>query len=166
MLNLESRPLFFTISLKTPSAAGLRQMFPRQTNKTEKGLLSVLCVGVAIGEDDAKHETEGEILGFSRKLKTRFGFLRDWRLTDRKVDAKWQGRGSNRVEWQKGEYERIVGELMSLEQYFNGFVILWKLGNFGYWVFSTLGLSGQTKKGKKRTDPTEIELNEIEHKPN
>ena len=41
MLNLESRPFFFTISLKTPSAAGLLQMLPKQTNRTEKGFVSV-----------------------------------------------------------------------------------------------------------------------------
>lgn len=82
MMKLESRPLFLTMSLKTPSAAGLRQMLPRQTKRTEKGLVSLLCVGVAIGEDDdddddAKHTKEGENLGFSRELEleTRFGFL-------------------------------------------------------------------------------------------
>lgn len=41
MLNLESRPFFFTISLNTPSAAGLLQMLPKQTNRTEKGFVSV-----------------------------------------------------------------------------------------------------------------------------
>lgn len=86
MMNLESRPLFLTISLKTPSAAGLRQMLPRQTKRTEKGLVSLLCVGVAIGEDDAKHLN----LGFSRKLETRFGFF-------------WQGRIRNRDGWQNGK---------------------------------------------------------------
>lgn len=79
MMKLESRPLFLTMSLKTPSAAGLRQMLPRHTKRTEKGLVSLFCVGVAIGEDDddddAKHTKEGKNLGFSRELETRFGFL-------------------------------------------------------------------------------------------
>jgi hypothetical protein len=40
MLNLESKPLFLTKSLKTPSAAGLLQMLPKHTKSTEKGLIS------------------------------------------------------------------------------------------------------------------------------
>lgn len=39
MLNLESKPLFLTKSVKTPSAAGLLQMLPQQTKSTEKGLV-------------------------------------------------------------------------------------------------------------------------------
>lgn len=39
MLNLESRPLVLTMFLKIPSAAGLLQMLPRQTKRTEKGLI-------------------------------------------------------------------------------------------------------------------------------
>ena len=50
MWNLESSPLFLTKSLKTPSAAGLRQMFPKHTKRTEKGLFSV--VEEAIDDDD------------------------------------------------------------------------------------------------------------------
>ena len=41
ILKLESRPLFLTKSVKTPSAAGLLQMLPRHTKRTEKGLVSV-----------------------------------------------------------------------------------------------------------------------------
>lgn len=41
ILNLESRPLFLTMSRKTPSAAGLLQMFPKHTKRTEKGSVSV-----------------------------------------------------------------------------------------------------------------------------
>lgn len=41
MLNLESKPLFLTKSLKTPSAAGLLQILPKHTKSTEKGLVSV-----------------------------------------------------------------------------------------------------------------------------
>lgn len=40
ILNLESKPLFLTKSLKTPSAAGLLQMLPKHTKRTEKGLVS------------------------------------------------------------------------------------------------------------------------------
>lgn len=40
MLSLESKPLFLTKSLKTPSAAGLLQMLPKHTKRTEKGLIS------------------------------------------------------------------------------------------------------------------------------
>lgn len=36
-----SLALFLTIYLKTTSAAGLLQMLPKQTNSTEKGLVSV-----------------------------------------------------------------------------------------------------------------------------
>lgn len=39
ILKWESRPLFFTISLNTPSAAGLLQMLPKHTNRTDKGLV-------------------------------------------------------------------------------------------------------------------------------
>lgn len=40
ILKFESIPFFVTISLKTPSAAGLLQIFPKQTKRTEKGLVS------------------------------------------------------------------------------------------------------------------------------
>lgn len=46
ILNLESKPLFLTKSVKTPSAAGLLQMLPKHTNRTEKGLVSVSVEGV------------------------------------------------------------------------------------------------------------------------
>lgn len=39
-MKLESRPLFLTKSVKTPSAAGLLQMLPRHTKSTEKGFVS------------------------------------------------------------------------------------------------------------------------------
>lgn len=55
MVNLESRPLFLTKSLKTPSAAGLLQMFPKHTKRTENGFLvfaSVSVVEEAIDDDD------------------------------------------------------------------------------------------------------------------
>lgn len=45
-MNLESKPLFLTKSVKTPSAAGLLQMLPKHTNRTEKGLVSVSVEGV------------------------------------------------------------------------------------------------------------------------
>lgn len=45
MLKLERRPLLFTISLKTASAAGLLHMLPKHTNSTEKSFLSVDGVG-------------------------------------------------------------------------------------------------------------------------
>jgi len=41
ILNLESSPLLLTISVNTPSAAGLLQMLPRHTKRTAKGLVSV-----------------------------------------------------------------------------------------------------------------------------
>lgn len=40
IIKLESRPLFLTKSVKTPSAAGLLQMLPRHTKSTEKGFVS------------------------------------------------------------------------------------------------------------------------------
>lgn len=55
MLNLESKPLFLTKSVKTPSAAGLLQMLPKQTKSTEKGLVpaSASVSGVAEEAMDA-----------------------------------------------------------------------------------------------------------------
>ena len=53
MLNLESRPLLVTISLKTPSAAGLLQMLPKHTNRTDKGLVVVVSVDSAEAAIDA-----------------------------------------------------------------------------------------------------------------
>lgn len=50
MRNLEERFLFLTKSVKTPSAAGLLQMFPKQTKRTEKGFSIVLSVE-AIDDD-------------------------------------------------------------------------------------------------------------------
>lgn len=41
MIKLESRPLFLTKSMNTPSAAGLLQMLPRHTNRTENGFVIV-----------------------------------------------------------------------------------------------------------------------------
>jgi hypothetical protein len=40
ILKLESKPLFLTKSVKTPSAAGLLQMLPKHTKRTEKGFVS------------------------------------------------------------------------------------------------------------------------------
>lgn len=48
ILNLESKPLFLTKSVKTPSAAGLLQMLPKHTKRTEKGLVSASGVEAAI----------------------------------------------------------------------------------------------------------------------
>lgn len=61
ILNLESRPLFLTKSLNTPSAAGLLHMLPRQTKRTEKGLIFE-SVPVANGVEGV----EEDIVAFSR----------------------------------------------------------------------------------------------------
>lgn len=51
ILNFESKPLFLTKFLKTPSAAGLLHMLPKQTKSTEKGLL---CASEPVdGEEEA-----------------------------------------------------------------------------------------------------------------
>lgn len=60
ILNLESMPLFLTISLNTPSAAGLLQMLPKHTNKTEKGL--VVAAEEAI-DAFIKHPDEETLMG-------------------------------------------------------------------------------------------------------
>ena len=69
ILNLESKPLFLTKLVKTPSAAGLLQMLPKHTNRTEKGLVSVSVEGVEAaiealladpGEKEAVNLTEVE----------------------------------------------------------------------------------------------------------
>ena len=59
MLNLELSPLFFTMSLKTPSAAGLLQMLPKHTNRTEKGLVSVSAEDAMDDDDDDALSTNG-----------------------------------------------------------------------------------------------------------
>lgn len=46
MKNWESRLLCLTRWVKTPSAAGLLQILPRQTNRTENGLLAESDGGV------------------------------------------------------------------------------------------------------------------------
>lgn len=76
MWNLESSPLFLTKSLKTLSAAGLLQMFPKHTKRTEKGLVSV--VEEAIDDDDEEALIMGLILS-GQLLNLRF-----WR--DRHVE--------------------------------------------------------------------------------
>jgi hypothetical protein len=67
MLSLESKPLFLTKSLKTPSAAGLLQMLPKHTKSTEKGLVSASAPVGGVVEDaiDAVIEepNENEELG-------------------------------------------------------------------------------------------------------
>lgn len=46
MMKSESRPLFLTKSVKTPSAAGLLHMLPKHTKRTEKGFfVSFVSVG-------------------------------------------------------------------------------------------------------------------------
>ena len=50
ILNSESSPLFLTISVNTPSAAGLLQMLPKHTKRTEKVLI---FVEEATDDDDA-----------------------------------------------------------------------------------------------------------------
>ena len=59
ILKLESRPLFLTKSVKTPSAAGLLQMFPRHTKRTEKGLVSV---SVSVSVVDGVEEATGAVI--------------------------------------------------------------------------------------------------------
>lgn len=51
ILNLESKPRFLTKSVKTPSAAGLLQMLPKHTKRTEKGLVSASVDGVEAAID-------------------------------------------------------------------------------------------------------------------
>ena len=48
-MNSESSPLVLTILVNTPSAAGLLQMLPKHTKRTEKGLV---FVEAASDEDD------------------------------------------------------------------------------------------------------------------
>ena len=62
ILNFESKPLFLTKSVKTPSAAGLLQMLPKHTKRTEEGLLSVEGVveaAIALITDPDKNKEVG-----------------------------------------------------------------------------------------------------------
>ena len=82
-MNLESRPLFLTKSVKTPSAAGLLQMLPKQTKRTEKGLVSV---SVEVDIDALVAETdEREGVSF-REFEGCFCFWRDEKLGRRASD--------------------------------------------------------------------------------
>lgn len=80
MLNLESKPLFLTKSLKTPSAAGLLQMLPKHTKSTEKGLVSVFVAVDGVVDEaidalirDPNGKEEVGLLGIGGKV----WFLRD-----------------------------------------------------------------------------------------
>lgn len=86
MKNLESRPFSLTRCLKTPSAAGLRQMFPRQTNSTENGLL--LCALSFVAEEaiDDAFVFQGFIDNFLRLDEI---CLDDWRNEVCRED-RWQ----------------------------------------------------------------------------
>lgn len=52
MKNRESRFLCLTMWEKTPSAAGLLQILPRQTKRTENGLLAEAGDGVDAIDDE------------------------------------------------------------------------------------------------------------------
>lgn len=102
MLNLESRPFFFTISLKTPSAAGLLQMLPKQTNRTEKGFVSVAAPEEGTEEAIDAFTSDpkaGELAGFWWGCEGDFGFWRDGRLVDEKRGIENAVLGEARVEW-------------------------------------------------------------------
>ena len=63
MLKFDSSCLFLTKFLKTPSAAGLLHIFPKQTKRTEKGLVSDdEEVEEAIDEDEEAFIMMGLIL--------------------------------------------------------------------------------------------------------
>ena len=84
ILNLDTKPLFLTMSVKTPSAAGLRQMLPKHTNSTEKGLVSAAESAIdddALITDTDTDPDEKEEMGLS-------GFRR-W--VEFRRDGKWVG---------------------------------------------------------------------------
>lgn len=72
ILKLESRPFFLTKSVKTPSAAGLLQILPRHTKRTENGFVSVSAT-----VDEAIDDRIGEKRGFLQEraegLRVNFG---------------------------------------------------------------------------------------------
>lgn len=79
ILNLESKALLLTKSLKTPSAAGLLQMLPRHTKSTENGFVSV---SVPVGEvedaiDAPIDDPEGEKRRCVLEIEGGVGFLRE-----------------------------------------------------------------------------------------
>ena len=105
ILNLESRPLFFTKSLKTPSAAGLLHMLPRQTKRTEKGFV-LESVAAADGVE-AIVALIIRFKGFFLFCTLFLGLLRN---------GNFFGTGGNN--WDFGGGRRRVGEE-------------WQYGNFG-----------------------------------
>lgn len=78
IMNFESRPLFFTRSLNTPSAAGLLQMFPKHTKSTEKGFVAVSeLVGRAVSAMEATmKEVDGVEKWVPRELRGGLKFRR------------------------------------------------------------------------------------------
>lgn len=62
MRKLEERPLLLTKSVKTPSAAGLLQMLPKQTKRTENGFFVSLSVWVVDDGVEAIEEL-GMVMG-------------------------------------------------------------------------------------------------------
>lgn len=102
ILNLESKPLFLTASVKTPSAAGLLQMLPRHTKRTEKGLVWVSADDgpEAIGED-ANTTGEDEMVGVWRRRVVGLGFRRDGREGRGRNDGSFRER--KRGWWQNGK---------------------------------------------------------------
>jgi len=99
ILNFELRPLSLTKSVKTPSAAGLLQMLPRHTKRTENGFVSVsVTEGEAI---DARIEEEKRILQEMAKGVVGFRFLRVNNFAVYEEEEESFGFGERRRSWEQ-----------------------------------------------------------------
>lgn len=113
MLNLESRPLVLTMFLKIPSAAGLLQMLPRQTKRTEKGLIfGSLSVSEGVEAIVALVElTTMGLLCVNPKILELW--TENWSLCSRKGEDEWQNGnfGGVKVATEVQKYKALISFL-------------------------------------------------------
>ena len=100
ILNLESKPLFLTALVKTPSAAGLLQMLPRHTKRIEKGLVCVSVDGPEAIDEDANTTGEEGMVGLWRD-RVGLGVWKDGRGGRGGNDGRFRERKRGR--WQNGK---------------------------------------------------------------
>lgn len=104
ILNFELRSLLLTKSVKTPSAAGLLQMLPRHTKRTENGFVSA---SVMEGEAmDARIEEEKRVLQEMAKGVVGFFFLRvNFAVCEEEESF---GFGERRRSWEQWQNRKLM----------------------------------------------------------